>query len=97
MVRTPLWTDHPEKMKRFGYDEATAVTPESVAKAMVEIVTQGKYPGGTSLEVSISGTRVLGTWNIEPPAAAGTNVPQEVMDENYAPLLAIMDRERSSR
>jgi len=96
MVQTPLWTDRPEKMKQFGYDPATAVTPEKVADTMIELVTNGQYAGGTCLEVSVSGSRSLGIWNIEPPKSSGTRVPQEVIDENYAPMISLMNKERGS-
>ncbi|RVX71585.1 hypothetical protein B0A52_03769 [Exophiala mesophila] len=94
MVQTPLWTDHPEKMKQYGYDPETAVTAEAVAEAMIDLVKNGSYQGGACLEVSINGTRTLGTFNIAPPKGGGTIVPQEVRDQNYAPLIAILDSER---
>lgn len=61
LVRTPLWTDYPEKMKQYGYTPETAVEPEVVAQAMIELCTEEKYGGGSCLEVSLEGTRVLGT------------------------------------
>ena len=97
MVQTPLWTDYPAKMKQFGYDPATAVTPETVAEAMIELVKDGKYVGGTCVEVSLTGNRTLRTWNIDPPKGAGTAVPQEVLDENYAPLISILESERTKK
>lgn len=93
MVQTPLWLDYPEKMKQFGYDPETAVTAEIVAQAMVDTVN-GKHRAGESLEVTAGGTRVLGTWNLDPPSSSGTSVPQEVIDTNYAPLIAILNKER---
>ncbi|KAI1623927.1 hypothetical protein EDD37DRAFT_592242 [Exophiala viscosa] len=94
MVQTPLWLNNPEKMSRFGYDPKTAVTAETVAKAMIDTVINGKYQGGESVEITVSGTRVLGTWNLDPPSSSGTSVPQEVIDKNHAPLMAILDKER---
>ena len=61
---------------------------------MVSLVTEGKYGGGTCLENSVNGTRVLGTWNVEAPAGTGTTVPKEILDRNYAPMIEIMRRER---
>lgn len=94
MVQTPLWTDHPEKMKQYGYDPETAVTAEIVAEAMMDLVKNGSYGGGSCLEVSINGTRTLGTFNIAPPEGGGTIVPEEIRDQNFAPLIAILDAER---
>jgi hypothetical protein len=95
LVRTPLWTDFPEKMKQFGYTIENSISADDVANAMVELVTDGKYEGGTCLETSVGGTRTLGTWNIEPPASNGTQVPQEAIERNYAPILAALKKERA--
>ena len=94
IVRTPLWTDYPEKMKQFGYTVENSITADDVANAMVELVTDGKYEGGTCLETTTQGSRVLGTWNIPPPASHGTQVPQEAIERNYAPILAVLKKER---
>ena len=71
------------------------ISPEDVATHMIDLVTDGKYGGGTCLETSVSGSRVLGTWNIQAPASQGTRVPEAVIEANYAPILAIMKKERS--
>jgi NAD(P)-dependent dehydrogenase (short-subunit alcohol dehydrogenase family) len=92
LVRTPLWTDYPEKMKQFGYTIENSITPDQVARDMVSLVTEGKYGGGTCLENSVNGTRVLGAWNIEAPDGTGTTVLKEVLDRNYPPMIEIMRR-----
>jgi hypothetical protein len=81
-------------MKQFGYTMENSISPDDVAKAMVELVTEGKYGGGTCLETTVSGTRTLGTWNIEPPHFAGTQVPKEVLERNIAPVLATLKGEK---
>lgn len=81
-------------MKQFAYNPATAVSPKAVAEAMLDLVTNGQYKGGACLEVSLAGTRSLGTWNLEPPQSTGTSLPQSAIDLSQAPLIAIMDRER---
>ncbi|RDW94818.1 NAD(P)-binding Rossmann-fold containing protein-14 [Coleophoma crateriformis] len=95
LVRTPLWTDYPEKMEQFGYTMASSITAEDVAKAMADAITDGKVLGGLSMSVSTSGTRLLGTWNIEAPKEDGTSVPKEVIERNYAPIITTMKKERS--
>ena len=95
LVRTPLWTDYPEKMEQFGYTNDNSITAESVAKTMIELVTEGKYGGGTTLECAASGSRSLGTWNIEPPDVKGTSVPAEVIKRNLAPIKEKLAKERS--
>ncbi|KAH6680388.1 hypothetical protein B0J14DRAFT_578524 [Halenospora varia] len=97
LVRTPLWTDYPEKMKQFGYTLENTIGPEDVARHMVDLVTNGKYPGGTCLETSIGGARELGTWNIPAPAFVGTKVPDAVIEMNYKPMLEMMKKERGSK
>ncbi|EPE34671.1 NAD(P)-binding Rossmann-fold containing protein [Glarea lozoyensis ATCC 20868] len=97
MVATPLWLSRPDKMTQFGYDPAHTITPERVAADMYELVTDGQYGGGTCLENSAAGTRVLGTWNIEAPKSAGTKVPQSVKDVNYRSMIEIMGREKGAK
>jgi hypothetical protein len=83
-------------MKQFGYaaDHEHSIGPDDVAQIMVDLVTDGKWGGGTILECSPSGSRALGTWNIEPPSSKGTGVPKDITDQNHAPVLAILKRER---
>lgn len=81
-------------MQQFGYSEEHAVTPDFVAEKMVELIEKSEYPGGTSLEVSASQVRTLGTWNIAPGKTTGTRIPQEALDASYAPLIAVMDKDK---
>jgi hypothetical protein len=93
-VRTPLWTDHPEKMKQYGYTMENTITADTVAASMLDLVQGAKYEGGSCMEVSSSGTRLLGTWNIPEPPAEGTSIPKEVIELNYKPVQAILKAER---
>ncbi len=88
-----MFTADPEQSRKWGYAPEAAVTAEAVAEAMVDLVTHD-HPGGTVLEVSVSGTRTLGIWNIEPPTSVGASVPQSVVNRNYARLTAVMNKER---
>lgn len=96
MVNTPMWTAHPALMKQYAYDPTTAVSPLAVARAMLELCTSSAHPGGTCLEVSIGGTRSLGTWNVAAPEAQGTGIDlrAEVVENYLAPVRAVLDRER---
>lgn len=51
VVRTPLWTDHPEKLVNVDEERDGWVTPQEVAQAMLDLAVDGKYVGGTVLEV----------------------------------------------
>lgn len=82
-------------MKQFGTAPENSITPEAVADSMLDLIQGEQYPGGSCMEVSGSGTRILGTYNIAPPQAAGTHVAEEVLQKNYAPILAMMKKERA--
>lgn len=84
-------------MKQFAYSEEAAVTPDFVAEKMLELVEKSEYPGGTSLEVSTSQVRTLGTWNISPANTTGTRIPQEALDASYAPLIAVMNKDKQAK
>jgi hypothetical protein len=93
-VRTPLWTDYPEKMKQFGYTMENTITADTVAVSMIDLVQGAEYVGGSCMEVSSSGRRLLGTWNIPEPPAEGTSIPKEVIELNYRPVQATLQAER---
>ena len=94
LVHTPLWTDRPDIMQAFGYNEKAAVSPEFVAEKMLELIVKGEYKGGSCLEVSASTVRTLGTWDIPAPKAFGTAVPVEALESTLAPLRKKIDKDR---
>lgn len=89
-----MWTEHPAKIAQYGYTAENTISAEDVARAMIELCVQGRYRGGTCLETSKGGNRVLGTWNIPEPVSEGTSVPREVIERNQRPILEIFERER---
>lgn len=55
-------------MNDFSYAAENALLPIDVAERMVEMCQQkAKYGGGTVLETSVAGSRVIPQWNIDPP------------------------------
>jgi 3-hydroxybutyrate dehydrogenase len=57
VIKTPLWTDHPEKLKFVDESKDVWVSPEEVAEGMFSVLTdEGKYESGTILEIG-KGTR----------------------------------------
>jgi len=54
IVATPLWKgkDAEEVAKQYAYDDEMSLTAEEVAKTMKDLVEQGKFGGGSLLEVS---------------------------------------------
>ena len=52
-----------------------SLKPDDVAKAMIDLVQEGKYVGGTCLEIMPNKgpqTRVIPEWNIDPPQGGST-------------------------
>lgn len=96
IVATPLWTGAAaeEVAKQYAYSDAMAITAEEVADAMKELIEQGKYRGGSLLEVSkAKGINLLESEcsdlskNLGPESKAW-------VDHCYAPAREILKNER---
>ncbi|OAA58413.1 NAD(P)-binding domain protein [Niveomyces insectorum RCEF 264] len=61
IVKTPLWTEHPEKLVNLDEKQDAWVTPEEVAEAMVQCIE--KEAGGTILEVGTDSVRPVSAFN----------------------------------
>lgn len=59
LVKSPLWTDHPEKMEQFAYNESFAMTTETTAEAMATMVESKEYPGGSVVKVTLAGMETI--------------------------------------
>lgn len=57
VVRTPLWTEHPEKLMNVDVSHDAWVTPQEVAQVMLQCVEDGENVGGTIIEVGAGNTR----------------------------------------
>ncbi|KAI9761865.1 MAG: hypothetical protein M4579_000805 [Chaenotheca gracillima] len=90
LVDTPLFSDSIEKTKQFGVSRAVALTPDEVAQTMAALVEDGKYPGGTCLEITKLGQRVVAPPQI-PPAL---EIPQTFTERTHAPVLKKLEAER---
>ena len=90
LVKTPLWTDHPEKLHWIGKADEW-VTPEFVAEKMVDLIEKEelevevdnkggegrkmvKMEGGLILEVAKGRVRKVEQYNDPGPAGEGTTV-----------------------
>lgn len=94
-VRTPLWTNQPEKMVQFGLNESESVTPMDVGEAILSLVEDGQYEGGTVMEITPYGTRVIPEWNVsQPPTKLTGIISQEDIDRNLAPIKEKLQKER---
>nr|OQO23744.1 hypothetical protein B0A51_08964 [Rachicladosporium sp. CCFEE 5018] len=73
VIKTPLWTEHPEKMLMIDEANDIWVQPEEVAKAMLRCV-EGEgddVKGGTVMEVLKGRTRTVGWRNDPGPEGPG--------------------------
>lgn len=101
-VNTPLWTEGtPGAGARYGLLDKYALTADTVAEAISEIVESPEIPGGAVMEVTLTGTRVLPEWNISPPPdiddnTDGRGVPAlpETMHNLLSPIVKVTDAER---
>jgi NAD(P)-dependent dehydrogenase (short-subunit alcohol dehydrogenase family) len=73
VVKTPLWTEHPEKLKIFNEEADTWVTPEEVAREMIRLLEDPELEGGTILEVISGSSRVVPAFMNPGPTGTGTN------------------------
>ena len=73
VIKTPLWTDHPEKLKMIG-EEDDWVTPEEVAEVMVQLIENEENVGGTILEVGKGQVRRVEAFNDPGPMGSGHTV-----------------------
>lgn len=64
IIKTPLWTDHAEKMQMVN-DSQVWTEPEEVAEAMLRCVTDEDIVGGYVMEVLKNRTRNV-EWRMDP-------------------------------
>jgi len=50
-VDTPLFRDHPEALEHIDMEKDFSLPPSEVVKAMIALITEKQYVGGTVLEV----------------------------------------------
>lgn len=98
LIKTPLWLEHPEKLKMFDNDQDEWVTPEEVGEVMLALVQQEEvseiigdkerngilFPveGGTILEVSKT-VRAVNPFNDPGPSnRAGNTAANAEVVEN---------------
>jgi NAD(P)-dependent dehydrogenase (short-subunit alcohol dehydrogenase family) len=96
IVATPLWKgeDAAKVAKQYAYDDKMALTAEEVAEAMKDLVEQGRYGGGSLLEVS----KADGVKLLESNESALTQGPEAKAwaDGVYAPVREIFKKERGA-
>ncbi|KAF2631366.1 NAD(P)-binding protein [Macroventuria anomochaeta] len=74
VIKTPLWTEHPEKLQFISTDADEWATPEEVAEAMLTCLVDEDLPGGSILEVGKEQTRLVQALNDPGPSGPGHTV-----------------------
>jgi len=74
IIKTPLWTEHPEKLVLMDEAKDEWATPEEVAEAMVRCLEDDALGGGKILEVGAQQTREVKQFNDEGPSGRGMKV-----------------------
>lgn len=67
IIKTPLWTEHPEKMSMLGENHLW-ITPEDVADVMYDLIVNPEHTGGTILEVGYRKVRKVEAFNDPGPS-----------------------------
>lgn len=93
-VNTPLWTDAPNRLEQYSTENAKMLTPEEVADGMLSVIQDGKYGGGSLLELSPNERRTIPEWNISPPSAMYHTESPDMVARNLAPIKRTLDKER---
>jgi len=88
VIKTPLWTEHPEKLKMINPEFDDWATPEEVAEALLDLVQKPEYVGGTILEVGKDQRRRVEPYNDPGPKGSGNTVSnsEREKDEIWAKL-----------
>jgi len=98
IVKTPLWTDNPDKMAQFSItdDPAAAVPVEDVAQTMLELVRDGKYPGGTVFKIDTNAREVVKYQGkiLPPPEGKKAEDMLKVRERIVEPVRELLRRER---
>ncbi|KAF9736858.1 hypothetical protein PMIN06_004390 [Paraphaeosphaeria minitans] len=74
VIKTPLWTEHPEKLLFLDEAQDEWASPEEVAEAMVRCLEEGELGGGTVLEVGAGQTRRVEQFGDPGPNGKGHTV-----------------------
>ena len=96
IVKTPLWTASPDQMAQYSFNEAYALTPEAVAEAMLELVQDGQYGGGTVLRIAMEGKEVVAFEDGAGGKLPGADMEQvrKMLDKTHEPVREILRKER---
>jgi short-subunit dehydrogenase len=99
IVATPLWTGASAKdvAKQYAYNDKMAITADEVSRAMKDLIEQGKFGGGSLLEVSKgNAANLLDSSSSE--LATDTNPEVKAwLDQCYSTPREILRKERGEK
>ncbi|KAF4543289.1 Nad-dependent 15-hydroxyprostaglandin dehydrogenase [Lasiodiplodia theobromae] len=86
-------------LKDFAYPASVILEPAVVAQAAVRLAERGEYGGGTVLECTTAGLRVIPEWGVKPPphresGDRNTGAPREVVPPEKVEVKEYLARER---
>ena len=79
-ILTPLWTDHPEKLKMVNKANPGWIPPEEVADVMLDLIQKEEHVGGTIIEVG-ERIRKVEAFNDPGPSGGGNAVEHDIANE----------------
>lgn len=94
-VDTPMFTS--SKREQFSLTTDKALTPDSVATHMLDLLQKKEYECGTILELTTNGTRLIPEWNVAPPASEGPVqelAAEAMLKAMIAPIVQKLETER---
>lgn len=92
-IKTPLWTEHPEGERFIDKEKDTLIPPEEVARGMIALVTNPKYPSGTILEVADVGGRWREVSLLNDPGPQGPASKTSKKQEAVADIKKLLEEE----
>jgi 3-hydroxybutyrate dehydrogenase len=90
---SPLFTDHPKAMAFLDMEKDYLVKPEEIARGMMAVATDLKYPPGTILEVT---DRWREVHMLNDPGPQGRGTASSNRDNALKDIVAILESERKS-
>lgn len=93
IIRTPLYSDHPEAGKFVDQERDFMLPPEEVARGMIAVCLDAKYPPGTILEVAD-----MGNWRevmlLNDPGPQGKAILASKKQDAVADVVALIEKDK---
>ncbi|KAF2732340.1 NAD(P)-binding protein [Polyplosphaeria fusca] len=99
LVKTPLFT--PDKVAQFSVKDEAALSPDTVAERMLDLLQKKEYGCGSMMQIDLGGPKEIPEWNIPAPVGAGTgqelNAGDETMKAMLKPIQETLGKERGAK